>query len=142
MRARRTAALIATTVSLAVPLAAAQSRSVWDRVYTEEQASRGDKLYRQRCAQCHGDSLQGIEAAPALTGPAFSDKWEGETLSALFDRMRTMPPDAPGALSRAENADVLAHLLRTLGFPSGNAPLESTAGALGGITLRMYRPQP
>ena len=121
--------------------AAAQSRTVWDKVYTEEQANRGETLYRQRCAQCHGDGLEGVEAAPALTGPAFSDKWEGETLRALFDRMRTMPPDKPGVLSRAENADVLAHLLRAGGFPSGDAPLDSTAGALGEITLRMYKPQ-
>jgi len=134
---------VATLVGLlVVALEADQARSVWDRVYTEEQANRGEKLYAGRCAQCHGDSLEGVEAAPALTGPAFGDTWEGETLNALFDRMRTMPPDKPGVLSRAENADVLAHLLRVGGFPSGDAPLDSTAGALVGIRLLMYRPQP
>src|SRR5687767_9426522 len=77
-----------------------QPATVWDRVYTVEQADRGEKLYADRCAQCHGDGLAGIEAAPALTGLTFYDKWEGETVEALFDRMRTMPPDKPGSLTR------------------------------------------
>ena len=40
------------------------SRSVWDGVYTEEQAKRGNPLYQQECANCHGSQLNGGEAAP------------------------------------------------------------------------------
>ena len=49
----------------------------------------------------------------ALTGPGFYGNWEGETLNALFERIRmSMPADNPGSLSRAQNADIIAHLLR------------------------------
>jgi mono/diheme cytochrome c family protein len=135
---------IASAVVLLIALctsAIGQDRvTVWDRVYTAEQADRGEKLYADTCAQCHGDGLSGIEAAPPLTGPVFYDKWEGETAQALFDRMRTMPPEKPGALTRPQTADVLAHMLRVGGYPAGDTPLDSTAGALARITMRMYRP--
>ena len=35
------------------------TRSVWDGVFTEEQAQRGEPLYRANCASCHGDTLKG-----------------------------------------------------------------------------------
>ena len=35
--------------------------SVWDGVYTEEQAGRGQALYAKECASCHGASLSGGE---------------------------------------------------------------------------------
>jgi cytochrome c1 len=33
------------------------SRSVWDGVYTQEQAQRGQSSYNQYCMACHGGSL-------------------------------------------------------------------------------------
>lgn len=33
--------------------------SVWDGAYTQDQAERGEALYRQQCATCHGDTLEG-----------------------------------------------------------------------------------
>jgi mono/diheme cytochrome c family protein len=137
----RTLIAIALLVAVFAAIALGQDQlTVWDRVYTVEQADRGEKLYTDTCAQCHGDGLAGIEAAPALTGLTFYDKWEGETVQALFDRMRTMPPDKPGSLTRPQTADVLAHMLRVGGYPAGETPLDSTAGALARIRLRMYRP--
>src|SRR2546426_10344397 len=77
------------------------ARSVWDGVYTEEQAKRGEPLYRKECASCHGDVLTGGESAPPLTGGAFLSNWNGLTLGDLFDRIRkTMPLSAPGRLDR------------------------------------------
>jgi cytochrome c5 len=35
------------------------SRSVWDGVYSEEQAKRGAALYGRECARCHGTDLTG-----------------------------------------------------------------------------------
>ena len=120
---------------------AQQPRTVWDGIYTEEQAARGDVLYADRCARCHGDTLAGMEAAPALTGTAFYSNWEGEALEALFERMRSsMPQDKPGSLSRAQNADIMAHMLRVGGYPAGTAPLEGQAGSLAQVTIRMFRP--
>lgn len=49
----------------------AESRSVWDGVYTEEQAKRGETVYGKECSSCHGDLLTGGESAPALTGGVF-----------------------------------------------------------------------
>ena len=42
----------------------------------------------------------------------------------------TMPQDKPGSLSRAQNADILAHMLHAGGFPAGPMPLDGQAGAL------------
>ena len=117
-----------------------QPRTVWDGVFTVAQANRGESLYADRCASCHGDTLGGIEAAPPLTGTAFSTNWEGETLQALFERMRSsMPPDKPGSLSRTQATELLAHLLRVGGFPAGEIPLDAEGLSL--ITIRMYKPQ-
>jgi mono/diheme cytochrome c family protein len=119
----------------------AQQLTTWDGVFTAEQASRGEKIYLERCARCHGDGMQGVESAPALSGTTFYATWEGETLDALFERMRaSMPQDAPGSLSRAQNADILAHMLKTGGYPAGNAALDPQAGALARIKVLMYRP--
>ena len=42
---------------------AAQGKSQWDGVYTEAQAKRGEGLYAQYCASCHGPDLAGWSAA-------------------------------------------------------------------------------
>ena len=128
-------------LSTAVLRAGQQTRTVWDGVYTAEQATRGEMLYVERCARCHGDALAGMESAPALTGTAFYSNWEGETLEAFFERIRSsMPQDKPGSLTRPQNADILAYILRVGGYPSGAGALEGQAGALSGITIRMYKP--
>ena len=120
-----------------------QSRSVWDGVYTEEQAQSGGALYGERCALCHGASLAGSESAPALIGPNFSANWEGVTLGGLLERMRvSMPLDDPGSLSRRQNAEVLAYMLSVGQFPAGERPLRREAGALALITFRSNRPEP
>jgi mono/diheme cytochrome c family protein len=132
-------AVMATTLGVA----AQGSKTVWDKVYTAEQAGRGEKLYADKCAACHGDGLSGIEMAPALAGDMFNQNWEGVALSDLLERMRTsMPQDKPGTLSRAQNADILAHMLRVGGFPAGDVPLEGQPGALAQIKFVTYKPQP
>lgn len=128
-------------LAAAMSLAGQEQKTVWDGVYTEEQARRGSDVYAERCAMCHGDSLGGVESAPPLTGPAFYANWEGESLNALFERIRmSMPLDNPGSLSRAQNADVVAHMLRIGGYPAGTTALEGQAGALTGIKVLTYKP--
>ena len=125
-----------------VAVLAQQPRTIWDRVYTDEQAGRGQKLYAQQCAQCHGDGLAGVEAAPPLTGDMFNSNWEGVALSDLFERIRTsMPQNNPGSLTRAQTADILAHMLKVGGFPSGDMQLDSQAGGLVQIKFVTYKPQ-
>jgi quinoprotein glucose dehydrogenase len=127
---------------LFVSIAGAQSqKTVWDGVYTEEQAKRGAQVYAEKCAMCHGDGLGGVESAPALTGPGFYANWEGETLNALFERIRmTMPQDNPGTLSRAQNADIVAHMLRVGGYPGGATELDGQTGAMTAIKVMTYKP--
>ena len=127
----------------ALTVSAQGQKTVWDKVYTGEQANRGEKLYADNCAVCHGDGLTGVEMAPALAGDMFNANWEGVALSDLFERMRmSMPQTNPGSLSRAQNADILAHMLRVGGFPAGDTPLDGQAGALTQIKFLTYRPQP
>ena len=49
-------------------VAAQGAASQWDGIYTEAQAKRGEPLYAQYCASCHGPDLAGGEMAPGLTG--------------------------------------------------------------------------
>jgi quinoprotein glucose dehydrogenase len=133
--------VLAWFTAAALGVLAAQQITVWDGVYTREQADRGEKIYGERCARCHGDTLQGIESAPGLVGPTFYNNWEGETLDALFERMRSsMPLDRPGSLTRAENADVLAYMLRAAEYPAGTNALDAQGGALTRVRVLMYRP--
>ena len=128
-------------LAMAVAVSGQAQKTVWDGVFTEEQAKRGADVYAEKCAMFHGDSLGGVESAPPLTGPAFYANWEGESLNALFERIRmSMPLDNPGSLSRAQNADVVAHMLSIGGYPAGSAPLEGQAGVLSGIKVMAYKP--
>jgi quinoprotein glucose dehydrogenase len=132
---------VATLMVSIAAIGAQAPKTVWDGVFTEEQAKRGADIYTERCAKCHGDSLGGVESAPALTGPAFYANWEGESLNALFERIRvSMPLDSPGSLSRAQNADILARMLSVAGYPSGATALEGRAGTLTGITILTFKP--
>src|SRR5687767_1266162 len=72
------------------------TRTLQDGVFSDAQATRGQALYKQRCAGCHGADLAGGLQAPPLGGAAFRFKWRQEPLSALFIKVRyTMPPAAP-----------------------------------------------
>ena len=81
-------------------------------MYTEDQAKRGEALYSQYCASCHGPDLTGGEMAPGLTGGEFTSNWNDLSLGDLFERIRiSMPQNAPGSLSRQQNADILSYML-------------------------------
>jgi len=117
-------------------------RSVWDGVYTAEQAKRGETLYANTCASCHGSALGGGESAPPLAGGEFFANWSGLTLGDLFDRIRvSMPADRPGKLSREQNADVLAFMLTVNQFPSGKTELEHQTEVLKQIRFEAEKPR-
>jgi S-disulfanyl-L-cysteine oxidoreductase SoxD len=106
--------------------------STRDGVYSEAQASRGEASYKAACASCHGATLAGSGAAtPALAGPDFTMKWTGQTMDDLFEKVQdSMPADRPGKLSRAENADIVAYILKFNKLPAGKADLPSDEAAL------------
>jgi S-disulfanyl-L-cysteine oxidoreductase SoxD len=117
--------------------------SVWDGVYSEEQSGRGQPLYVKECAACHGSSLSGGETAPPLTGSAFMANWSGLTVGDLFERIRvSMPEGRAGALSRQQNADILAYVLSVNQFPAGKTELQKDTDRLRQIRFLAEKPEP
>jgi mono/diheme cytochrome c family protein len=121
---------------------ASTQRSVWDGVYTEEQAKRGQPLYTQHCASCHGDSMTGGEMAPPLVGGEFLANWNGLTVGDLFERIRTtMPLSKPGKLSREVNSDITAYMLNFGQFPAGQTELPRDTQLLKQIRIEATKPE-
>lgn len=134
----RRGAMGALLACLVVLRGAAAGEGSADALYSDAQAARGESVYQQYCAVCHGPSLQGNPAAP-LTGPAFRARWEDgrHTLDDLFFIVRSlMPNNAPGSLSKAQYADVVAYILKVNGYPAGDAELIPTAAAMKKVTLQ------
>jgi mono/diheme cytochrome c family protein len=106
-------------------------------LYTPEQAEQGEMGYRQACASCHGDMLEGQGQTPSLEGDEFTGRWNDLPLVELFDKIQTtMPADRPGQLSREENAKILAYILKANKFPSGSQALPASADALKGMRFQ------
>lgn len=118
------------------------SHNVWDGVYTQAQAQRGQPLYGEHCASCHGATLEGGESAPALAGAEFLSNWSGLTAGDLFERMRTsMPQNKPGKLSREVNADILAYMFSMNQFPAGKTELSHATEVLKDIRIDATKPE-
>jgi mono/diheme cytochrome c family protein len=116
-------------------------RSVWDGVYTEEQAKRGEGVYRDHCLSCHGPTLTGREMAGPLVGATFTANWNGVTVGDLFERTRvSMPNDRPGTLSRQQIADVLAYVFSANKFPAGKTELARQPELLKQIRFDATKP--
>lgn len=122
-------------LALAVPPAVAG-----DGVYSATQAARGEALYQEHCSACHGGQLQGNPAAP-LTGEAFRGRWEDgrHTLDDLYYIIRSlMPNSAPGSLSKAQYADVVAYILKVNGYPAGESELVPKAAEMKSVILQPH----
>jgi mono/diheme cytochrome c family protein len=110
--------------------------SVWDGVFSEAQAKRGEALYAEQCASCHGQDLAGGEMAPGVVGADFYSGWMDLSLGDLSERIRvSMPQNNPQSLSRAQTADVLAFMLSRSSYPSGADELASQAEYLNAIKI-------
>jgi len=111
-------------------------RTVWDRVYTAAQATRGEAAYQESCGVCHGDGLRGTDEGPALAGRVFEQHWFEDSVKNLFTKMQTrMPADAPGSLADAAYLDIVAYLLKVNGFPAGEKELPLDVESLGRIQI-------
>lgn len=124
---------------LTVPAARAQNntlaqppRSVWDSVYSEDQAGRGEAAFRRVCTACH--------TATQFTGPGFLAAWRGAAVYQLFDLIRTtMPDDLPGSLPLGTYADIVAYILKLNRYPSGQRELPGDSDSLKLIRIEPPR---
>ncbi|HYR84049.1 MAG TPA: c-type cytochrome [Terriglobia bacterium] len=97
------------------------SKSIWEGVFTVEQAARGKTQYETSCGRCHGADLSG-GIGQQLKGDVFVRGWYGYPLNSLFSRIRsTMPSGAARSLSDDVYLDIVAYLLQANGFPSGSS---------------------
>ncbi|HET6841877.1 MAG TPA: cytochrome c [Candidatus Angelobacter sp.] len=137
--AAMTAAYRAPASQAPQPQASAASRSVWDGVYSSEQAKRGGTLYYSSCSGCHGETLNGgseDDDAPALVGKEFQKAWDGRTVNALFEKIsRTMPRDNPAHLTPGGYADLVAYILSANQFPAAKGELPTDAELLKQIRI-------
>jgi alcohol dehydrogenase (cytochrome c) len=94
--------------------------------FLSAQAERGLNLYVNKCASCHGPSLQGGSGTP-LAGAPFQSRWSNRALRDLLYVISTqMPLNAPGSLSDDEDFDLLAFILHKNDYPSGPVPLDAS----------------
>ena len=104
--------------------------SVLDGVFTARQASRGETMFQQVCAECHSIS--------EFRGGRFRLAWAGLTVGDLFQSISTlMPKDDPGSLSPEEYSAIVSYLLRENGYPAGEEELVSDVPALRDIRVEV-----
>src|SRR5690554_5711144 len=110
-----------TDPSAAAPAAATTGPvSVYDGVYTSEQAGRGESLSQARCAACHSPQSE-WGGGRLLLGYSGRPAWE------LVSQLHaTMPMDAPGSLSIQEYTDIVTYILQLNSIPEGSVELEGS----------------
>ena len=119
-------AVVAATTGLATQNTV--GKTIWDGVYTSEQADRGQLALQQRCTACHADG--------EWSSATFINLWAGRSILTLYDNIRlTMPYNAPAGLSREQYSDIVASMLRLNGAPPGDAPLPSDIEGLQQIAV-------
>jgi mono/diheme cytochrome c family protein len=122
--------------ALTVTVGAQASKSSNDGVYTPDQATKGEAVYKEQCAACHGDNLEGSGPMPPLAGTDFLANWQGKTIGDLFEKTQTsMPATAPGTLTPEQTADVMAYMLSVGKYPTGALPLSAKMDDLKQISI-------
>src|SRR5262245_39214155 len=110
---------------------AQEKRTMWDGVYSDTQAKRGQDAYKTSCAPCHKADLLGDAGAPALAGPEFFSRWNGSSADDLVKTIRaSMPQDAPDTLGTQTYVDLVTFLMKSNGSPAGTSELSIDSAAL------------
>jgi len=108
------------------------SKTIWDGVYTDGQATRGQRTAQQNCGSCH--------SASEWSSGMFLTAWAGRPVRELHSHLRTtMPFDSPGRLSADQYADIVAYMLKLNNVPAGNAELPSDDAGLTAISVTRTR---
>jgi mono/diheme cytochrome c family protein len=80
-------------------------------IFTQAQATAGQADYKENCASCHGDALEGFGLIPSLTGAVFAGRWGDKSADQLANSVNRMPPGAEGSLDSSEYTQILAYVL-------------------------------
>ena len=122
-------------------------KTIWDGVYSDAQARRGEQVFKTSCSYCHKDDLSGgffddgLGRAPALAGKRAFDsslveRWGGQTLAELVATVAaTMPQNRPSTLTLENYLDVVSYVLSKNDVPSGPRDLTGDVDALGEIAI-------
>src|SRR5215204_5039221 len=116
--------------------AAGAGKTIWDGVFTDEQAGRGQKIYAVSCAPCHKTDLLGDSGTPALAGADFFSRFNGSSVDDLVKTIRaSMPQDAPDSLGTPAYVDLVGYLLKANGGSAGTTELSQDSAALKQIRI-------
>lgn len=106
---------------------AAATANTTQGVFSEEQATRGEDVFWNICAECHFEEDFG--------GP-FIQSWVGASVKDLVDEIvATMPEDNPGGLPAEQYVDVVAYMFKINGMPTGEDEL--TAENLDAVEIEV-----
>lgn len=106
---------------------AAAAANTTQGVFSEEQATRGEDVFWNICAECHFEEDFG--------GP-FIQSWVGASVKDLVDEIvATMPEDNPGGLPSEQYVDVVAYMFKINGMPTGEDEL--TAENLDAVDIEV-----
>jgi mono/diheme cytochrome c family protein len=121
---------------------AGRADTIWDGVYTAEQARRGQDIFNSECSYCHRDDLtggffdNGTGRAPALAGPgafgsSLTDRWKELAVGDMVaDIASAMPQQKPASLTLQAYVDVVSYLLSKNGVPAGTTELPTDLDVL------------
>jgi hypothetical protein len=117
------------------------AKSIWDGVFTAEQAERGAAAYKTNCSECHGGDLMGDGFAPSLAGADFQGNWNDLSVGDLFERVRiSMPPSGPTSVPPEAKVDILAHIFNMNKYPAGTTELAPKTEVLKAIKIELKKP--
>jgi mono/diheme cytochrome c family protein len=105
------------------------------QLYTAQQASDGQAVFKQNCAICHGGNLEG-SVGPTLQGQGFSAASDKNTVGSIFSFLSTQMPDGNGgSLSHTQYEQVMSYILARNGYPAGKAALDYGAASASTVPL-------
>ena len=112
------------------PRAGTDTRTIRDRVYTMEQARRGESVAWVNCLQCH--------TADEWSDPRFMEEaWVNQRVGDLYTVIRrSMPEDDPGRLTPEEYRDIVAYMLWLSDAPPGETELPTDVAGLDRIFIQ------
>lgn len=113
-------------------------------------SARGQRIFADNCARCHGSSGAGMGLIPALWGPrsySIGASMARQERAAAFIR-RNMPFDRPGTLTDQQAFDVARYITsmprpdspgKELDWPNGGAPADAPYDTKGHVAYRPPR---